>query len=126
MGIIITPDLRAVKNRVMRKRYKTIREFAEALLRIVLYQDEDGRNIGYDYEAVRKRVLHKFPVVRMTAKGGGAAYSGKPTKMPYKEFSRMCMEMKTRDPSIRLPFRIRRHRSSDNQKELSKRRLTVD
>lgn len=114
MKISIPPDLRAIKNRVMRQRYKTIREYAEALLQLVHYRDEDGRNIGYDYDAIRKIILRKFPTVRMTTNGGGAAYHGKPTRMPYKEFSRMCLSMHARN--IRLPFRIRRHRSPDIKK----------
>ncbi len=114
MGKTIAPG-----RAIMCKKYKTIREFAEALLRIVLYQDKDGRNIGYDYEEIRRLVLRKFPVVCMTANGGGAAYSGKPTRMPYKEFSRMCLEMKARDPSIRLPFRNRRRRATVDVKKNS-------
>lgn len=96
-----TPEQRAVCVRVRRKKYYTIREYAEALVQLVQYTDSDGRAIGFDYGVIRDAVLRKFPTV--PRKG---PHRGRPTKMPYKELQEFACELNRR--GVRLPFRPRR------------------
>jgi hypothetical protein len=86
---------------VVRRRYSTIREYAEAWIQLVHYIDGDGRAIGFDYERIRSAVLRKFP--KVTCNG---PHKGRKTKMPYKELGEFACELNRQ--GIRLPFRPRR------------------
>lgn len=87
-------------SRIHRK-YATIREYAEMLIKLVHYHDDDGREIGYDYRYIRETILRKFPTV-----GRNGPYKGRPTKMPYKELQEFACELNRQ--GVRLPFRPRR------------------
>lgn len=51
------------RNQTIRKRnYRTIHDYAAALVQLVHHYDSDGRPIGFDYGYIRDRVLVKFPV----------------------------------------------------------------
>lgn len=92
----------AIKSTVrLRQKYATIREYAEVLIKLVWYRDEDGREIGYDYQYIRDTILRKFPTVRRNG-----PYKGRPTKMPYKELQEFACELNRQ--GVRLPFRPRR------------------
>ncbi len=97
----IPEKFRAKWHSVMHRRYFTIREYAEALIRLVRFIDGDGRPIGFDYEYIRNAVLRKFPVVPCNG-----PHKGRPTKMPYKELQEFACELNRQ--GVRLPFRPRR------------------
>lgn len=99
------PKLRTKWKSVIGKRYFTIREYAEALITLVRCHDEDGRDMGFDYEYIRNAILRKFPTVPRNG-----PHKGKTTKMPYKELQEFACELNRR--GIRLPFRPRRKAKS--------------
>lgn len=84
-------------------RYATIREYAIALIRYVDHQDDDGRDVGFDYGRIRNMVVKKFPTVTY-----GGPHKGRPTQMPYKELLEMVRVLNLK--GIRLPVRPRRQR----------------
>lgn len=84
--------------RTRHQSYRTIREYAMALIQLVRYRDEDGRDIGFDYEYIREEVLQKFP--RVTCNG---PHKGRLTKMPYKELQEFAGDLNRQ--GVRLPFR---------------------
>lgn len=102
-NIAVTPDLKAAWNRVRATKYPSIRAYAEALIQLVHYRDEDGRGIGYDYSYIRDKILKKFPVVNSSG-----PHKGKPTKIAYHELWMLSWELKC--SGVRLPFRLRRPR----------------
>ncbi len=83
------------------KQYRTIREYAEALIMLVHSRDADGRDIGFDYDYIRSAVLRKFPTVIRNG-----PHKGRTTKMPFKELQEFACELNRR--GVRLPFRPRR------------------
>lgn len=86
---------------VTHRTYFTIREYAETLIQLVHHKDEDGRDIGFDYEYIREAVLRKFPTVPRNG-----PHRGQPTKMPFKELQEFACELNRQ--GVRLPFRPRR------------------
>lgn len=97
----MTPDLRSKWKSVLKRKYATIREYAEALIQLVHYRDPDGRDIGFDYEYIRDAVLRKYPTVPRNG-----PHKGKPTKMPYKELQEFAAALNRN--GVKLPFRPRR------------------
>lgn len=104
----MTPELRTRWKSVLRKKYFTIREYAEALIQLVRSHDADNRDIGFDYEYIRDAVLRKFPTVPRNG-----PHKGHPTKMPYKELQEFACDLNRR--GVRLPFRPRRKAKKDKQ-----------
>lgn len=96
-GSALGPTYRPWKPRV----YKTIREYAIALILRVDRFDQDGRNVGFDYEYIRDKILAMFPFVTYSG-----PHKGKQTKMTYKELHEITCSL-NRD-RIRLPLRPRR------------------
>jgi hypothetical protein len=88
-----------------RGKYKTIQEYAQKLIQLVHFRDEDGRDIGYDYGLIHAAILRKFPIVKSTG-----PHKGKPTKMPYKELWEISCELNRN--GVKLPFRPRRRNSA--------------
>lgn len=95
------PTLHRRWRNVRRKAHSTIRDYAEALIRLVHGYDQDGREIGYDYEYIRDEILKRFPVVKRNG-----PHKGKPTRMPYKELQEFACDLNRR--GVKLPFRPRR------------------
>jgi hypothetical protein len=88
--------------------YATIRKYAEALIVLVRERDADGRDIGFDYKAIRDDILRKFPTV--TRNG---PHKGRPTKMTYKELQEFACELNRE--GVRLPFRPRRKAKKESR-----------
>ena len=105
----MTADLRTRWKSVLRRNYDTIREYAEALIQLVHYQDADGRDIGFDYGYIRAAVLKKFPTVKCSG-----PHRGQRTKMPYKELQEFACELNRQ--GIRLPFRPRRKAKAEGKR----------
>lgn len=91
-----------------RKKYSTIRQYAEKLITLVRGHDSDGRDIGYDYETIRNAILRKFPVV--TRNG---PHKDRPTKMPFKELQEFACELNRQ--GVKLPFRPRRKAKKESE-----------
>jgi hypothetical protein len=79
---------------------RPIRTYAEELILIVAYTDQDGRPIGHDYEYIRNMVLKRFPVVPQ------GAHRGKPTKLDFKEIQSYATDL--RAAGALVPYRPRR------------------
>jgi hypothetical protein len=95
---LMTPQIRAAFISIQHRKYRTIRSYAIAMIQLVRYRDEDGRDIGFDYEYIRDAVLRKFPTVPCNG-----PHKGKPTKMPYKEMQEFACDLNRR--GVKLPFR---------------------
>lgn len=100
-NIPMTPELRRKLFSVKSTRYRTIYDYAAALIQLVHYVDGDGREIGFDYGYIHAAILRKFPTVKF-----GGPHKGHPTKMPYKELQEIACDLNRK--GIRLPFRPRR------------------
>ncbi len=97
----VTPEFDLARRRVLKRTYKTIRELATELIKLVRHQDGDGRDIGYDYGYIHEAVLRKFPTVK-----NNGPHKGRPTKMPIKELHEIACELNRN--GVKLPFRPRR------------------
>jgi hypothetical protein len=71
------------------------------LVRLVHHKDDDGHEIGYDYESIRRMIIHKFPFVETHG-----PHRGKPTRMPFDELGKITEELNR--GGVKLPFRPRR------------------
>jgi hypothetical protein len=96
------------------RRYDTIQEYAETLIQLVHYRDDDGRDIGYDYGYIRDAILRKFPTVKLRG-----PHLGKQTRMPYKELWEISCELNRK--GVKLPFRPRRKNQKHSAKNKSGR-----
>lgn len=97
----MTPEARLARRRVLKRKFKTIREFAAELIKLEHHRDDDGRRIGFDYTDIHETILRKFPIVSI--KG---PHEGRPTKMPIKELHEIACELNRN--GVKLPFRPRR------------------
>ena len=97
----VTPEFDRARRRVLKRTYKTIRELATELIKLVRHRDADGRDIGYDYGYIHEAVLRKFPTVK-----NNGPHKGRPTKMPIKELHEIACELNRN--GVKLPFRPRR------------------
>jgi hypothetical protein len=104
-------DCRRARERVLNSKYKTIREYAIALMMLVHHR-RDGRAYGYDYGNIRECILKKFPTVKNTG-----PHHGRPTKMSFKDLIEIGCEL-NRD-GVKLPFRPRRRKAPNAKKKLS-------
>jgi hypothetical protein len=102
-------DCRPARERVLKAKYKTIREYAIALLTLVHHR-RDGRAYGYDYGSIRESILQKFPTVK-----NNGPHQGRPTKMSFKDLIEIGCEL-NRD-GVKLPFRPRRKKTSTAKKK---------
>ena len=84
------------------KKFKTIRDFARALLLHICIRDADDRPIGFDYGEVMRLLKRRFPIVTYPG-----PHRGKPFNMSYKELGKLACEL-NRD--YQLPFRPPRPR----------------
>jgi hypothetical protein len=98
----MSPALRGVYFR----KYPTIRKFAEALLRFVNSQDEDGRDRGLDYDTIQRIIIRKFPVVLYNGR-----HKGEPTRMSRRELYEVARILKL--AGERLPPRFTSKRKTD-------------
>jgi hypothetical protein len=99
--IPMASEYRLARRRALMRQYNTIREFATVLIQLVRHQDEDGRDIGFDYGDIHDAILRKFPKVT-----NNGPHRGKPTKMPIKELHEIACELNRN--GVKLPFRPRR------------------
>ncbi len=86
---------------IWNRKWASIHEYAAALIQLVHYRDDDGRDIGFDYGYISAAILRKFPVVKTPG-----PHRGKRTKMPYKELQAITGELNRK--GVKLPFRPRR------------------
>ena len=75
--LYVDASTKPVRRPYPKRRYKSMLAYAIDLLLRVDHVDEHGREIGFDYEQIRRQILRKFPVV--THNG---PHKGKPSKMP--------------------------------------------
>lgn len=106
MSLTIGPNMGPKRRPWTRtRRYRNIREYAvELILRVDHVEPQpDGRerDVGLDYEQIRRFVLRKFPVVTYSG-----PHKGKRTKMTYKELHEIACVLNREH--IRLPVRPRR------------------
>lgn len=105
----MTADQRRKWKSVLARKYDTIREYAEELIKLVHFTDADDREIGFDYAYIRGAVMTKFP--KVTRNG---PHCGQTTKMPYKELQEFACELNRQ--GIRLPFRPRRKAKMEGER----------
>lgn len=91
--------------RMNKTAYTSIAQFTEDLIKIAHHKDEDGRDIGLDYDQIREAVLARFP--KVLTRG---PHQGKKTRLSVKEIIAKACDL-NRD-GIRLPFRPRRKSSA--------------
>lgn len=88
-----------------RLRKDTILAFTIGLLLRVDKVDADGREIGFDYESIRRSVLKAFPVVTHSG-----PHKGKPVRMTFHYLQRITSGLNS--AGVRLPARPGRSRKS--------------
>lgn len=95
--VVINRTLASVSHR----RFKTIREYAAALLLVERMVDADGRKIGLDYVTIYEHIKKKFPVVTYSG-----PHKGRPMRMTYKQLRWIATELNRE--GVVLPVRPRR------------------
>lgn len=81
--------------------YNSISQFTEDLIKIAHHKDEDGREIGLDYDQIREAVLARFP--KVLTRG---PHQGNKTRLSVKEIIAKACDLNRN--GVRLPFRPRR------------------
>jgi hypothetical protein len=95
----------------MAKRYRTIKQYAHALLQRTVRVDEDGRKVGYSYIQILAFIKRRFPTV--TYRG---PHTGRATRITVEELRQIAWQMWRNDPAVRLPVRPRTHKQKRKTK----------
>lgn len=103
------------RDRMRNQEYESISDYAEDLIKISHHKDEDGRDIGLDYDQIRDAVVKRFP--RVLTPG---PHKGRKTRMSVKEIIAKACRMN--QLGVKLPFRPRRksERKKDGPKKDSR------
>jgi hypothetical protein len=96
----------------MRTKFKTIKQYAHALLIRAVATDQDGRRVGLCYLEILQRIRKRFPVV--TYKG---PHTGHPPRITVEELRQIAWAMQRDNSALRLPVRPR-HRKTKRKKKV--------
>jgi hypothetical protein len=94
-------DYLTARRRMNKTKYTSISQYTEDLIKVAHHKDEDGREIGLDYDQIRVAVLQRFP--KVLTRG---PHQGKRTKLSVKEIIAKACDLNRN--GVRLPFRPRR------------------